>query len=130
MRSIMHSKDDRTCFACMILRQDYSEKPYLEEHHVFGGTANRKLSEKYGLKVYLEPSCHRFGEDAVHVNRFVSDMVKTHAQRIFQEKYPELNFRNIFGKNYIYDEPDKAAVVDGFKLIESEEEDEQSIVNW
>lgn len=34
---------------------------WLEEHHIFGG-ANRKKSEKYGLKVGLcGDTCHRNG---------------------------------------------------------------------
>ena len=39
---------------------------WLEEHHIFGG-ANRKKSEKYGLKVGLcGDTCHRNGKDAAH----------------------------------------------------------------
>ena len=37
-------------------------------HHVFGG-ANRKLSEKYGFLVPLEPRWHNMSVDGVHFNR-------------------------------------------------------------
>ena len=46
------------CYLCGALGQT-------EEHHCFGGP-NRRLSEKYGLKVYLCLSCHRTGPNAVH----------------------------------------------------------------
>lgn len=53
-KSIMQDKEDGQCYLCRILHGDYSIKPVREEHHVIGGTANRRLSEKYGLKVYLD----------------------------------------------------------------------------
>lgn len=102
MKSIMHSKEDHTCYLC----QRLGTYPYgdLEEHHVFGGTANRKLSEKYGLKVYLCEYHHRVGPDAVHNNHDMMWMIQKDGQRAFEEKYPDKNFRAIFGKNYIWEE--------------------------
>ena len=39
----------------------------MEEHHIFGGTANRRKSERYGLTVLLcGESCHRNGPRAAH----------------------------------------------------------------
>lgn len=133
MKSIMHSKDDRTCYVCMMLNHDYSQKLILEEHHVFGGHARRHLSEKFGLKVYLDPAHHRFGQDSVHMNKFVADLVKTNAQKQFKKNFPQYDFREIFGKNYIMskeDEINEAADINGFELIESEEDDEQSFIDW
>lgn len=37
MKSIIHSKDERTCFLCMALHGDYSQQVVLEEHHVMYG---------------------------------------------------------------------------------------------
>lgn len=37
----------------------------LEEHHIIYGTANRRNSEQYGLKVNLCYNCHR-GTYGVH----------------------------------------------------------------
>ena len=118
----MHNKDSHTCYLCMKLHGDYSPKRGLEEHHVLGGP-NRKLSEKYGLKVYL---CgiehHREGKESVHKNADVSRMVKEDAQRAFERIYPNKDFRAIFGKNYIdHKEPNsmsKNAALNGFKFIE------------
>ena len=64
-KSIIQNKDG-CCYMCDLLgtrQQGYT----IEEHHCFGGP-NRKLSEKYGLKVYLCPEHHRTGPDAVHQN--------------------------------------------------------------
>lgn len=81
---------------------DYSWKQVLEEHHIFGGP-NRHLSEEYGLKVYICPECHRTSARAVHqdpageANRYL----QTEGQKAFEENFPELSFREIFGKNYL-----------------------------
>ena len=51
-KSIIQNKDG-CCYMCDLLgtrQQGYT----IEEHHCFGGP-NRKLSEKYGLKIYLCP---------------------------------------------------------------------------
>ena len=103
MKSIMHSKDG-TCYLCMKLNQDFSVKPYVEEHHCIYGTARRKLAEKYGLKVYLCKEHHLTGENAAHRNPKISDMLKIAAQNAFEKRYPDLDFLEIFGKNYKGDE--------------------------
>lgn len=102
MRSILQDKESHTCFLCILLNSDYSDKR-TEEHHVVFGTANRKLSEKYGLKVYLckEHHEHDGGTNAVHRNAEIRKRLCEIAQRAFEQQYPSLNFREIFGKNYI-----------------------------
>lgn len=75
----------------------------LDEHHVFGG-ANRKKSEKYGLKIYIHHNkCHIFGENSVHKNAKVDRAVKKVAQKRAMKRYGWSieEFREIFGKNYI-----------------------------
>lgn len=98
MKSIMQKKDGR-CYLCMMLYNDYSAKP-VQEHHVIFGRANRKLSEKYGLKVYLCIYHHTEGPEAVHRNAELSKKLKVIAQRTFRETFPELDWMSIFGKNY------------------------------
>lgn len=68
--------------------------PYVEEHHVFYGAANRALSERYGLKVYLCPAHHR-GNGGVHFNPLLNKQLKETAERRFNEVYP-YNFRRLF----------------------------------
>ena len=97
--SIMQRKD-RTCYLCRRLHGDWSKKTVIHEHHVFGGTANRTLSERYGLKVYLCPEHHLTSHDAVHRNREIMDMIRKEGQRAFEETYT-LDFVKIFGKNYL-----------------------------
>lgn len=98
MRSILQHKDGR-CYLCELLNQDYSQK-YVEEHHIFGG-ANRKISERYGLKVQLCIWHHREGEEAVHNNAEMMDILHKAGQKAFEANYPNEDFRAIFGKNYL-----------------------------
>ena len=103
MKSILQAKKEGMCWLCMKLHGDYRRRTGLEEHHVIYGNGNRKLSEKYGLKIYL---CHPHHNDeaspeSVHFNREIREMTCRFAQRAFNENYPELDFREIFGKNYL-----------------------------
>lgn len=100
-KSIMQNKESGQCYLCRLLYRDYSVKTVREEHHVLGGVANRKLSERYGLKVYLDPDHHRNGPEAVHKNAEVAYLLKKEAQKAFIRTYPNLSFREIFGKNYL-----------------------------
>lgn len=75
----------------------------LDEHHVFFG-ANRKNSEKYGLKVYIHHNkCHIFGKNSVHQNAKVDRALKRVVQKRAMKHYGWTieQFREIFGKNYI-----------------------------
>ena len=101
MKSIMHDKNSGTCYLCMILNADHSKKMIRQEHHAVFGTANRKLSEKYGLKVYLCLEHHEEGKEAVHKNAETALIVKKAAQRAFEEKWPDLSFEKIFGRNFL-----------------------------
>lgn len=104
MRSIMQQNKE-ICYLC-------GKGPYwtdnkiidsLEEHHVFEGNPKRKLSEKYGLKVYLHGiKCHREGKDSVHKNRAVRMALQAHAQQCFEQVHgTREDFMKIFGKNYL-----------------------------
>lgn len=97
MRSIMHDKRDGTCYLCMAAG-DYSRQTCLEEHHCIHGTANRRLSERWGLKVYLCPAHHRHLHDDKD-GRIADIYCQIAAERAFREKYPKKDFRAIFGKN-------------------------------
>lgn len=101
MKSIMHKKDERTCFLCMVLCEDYSEKMVLEEHHIFGGTSNRKNSEREGLKVYLCPPHHRTGTMAAHRNKDIADILHQAGQLTFEKTHTREEFMKIFGRSYV-----------------------------
>lgn len=100
MKSIMHERKDGTCWLCIKLHGDYSRKSVLHEHHAIGGTANRKQSEKYGLKVYLCIEHHLYdgGPEAVHRNNRIRRYVETAAQAAFEKHFPWLDFKDIFGR--------------------------------
>lgn len=74
----------------------------LEEHHVFGG-ANRKLSEKYGLKIKLCHTHHNEPPAGFHFNKVLADKIRQEAEIKFIEHYKsnKEEFRKIFGKNFI-----------------------------
>lgn len=73
---------------------------YREEHHVFNGP-NRHISEKYGLKVYLCLKHHTAGAEAVHNNSKNMLLLKKEGQKAFMKAYPNEDFKEIFGKNYL-----------------------------
>lgn len=70
----------------------------LDCHHVMTGTANRKLSEKYGLKVWLRHDIHM---DLHDHNKELEIRLKQDAQRAFEEKYSHEKWMSEFRKNYI-----------------------------
>lgn len=74
--------------------------PNPHTHHVIFGP-NRKWSEKYKLTVPLCYRHHNGSDEGVHFNKTLDTALKIMAQRKFEEVYPELNFREIFGKNYL-----------------------------
>lgn len=71
----------------------------IQEHHIFFGTGNRKLSEKYGMKVPLCIECHT-GHKGVHHNRELDIRIKQLAQIEFEKNYSFEEFMMIFGRNY------------------------------
>lgn len=107
-KSIMHQKDG-TCYLCILLEDNYMIHQMTQEHHGLFGIANRRLSEQYGLKVYLCLEHHTTGPDAVHKNDAIRRLMDEESQRAFERQYrPKLGkkgareeFRRIFGENYL-----------------------------
>ena len=100
-KSIMHNKEDGTCYLCMLLEGDYGRRTGLHEHHAMPGTANRKLSERYGLKVYLCLRHHTAGQEAVHSNIRHQRLVQRKAQEAFEKRYSHEKWMEVFGRNFI-----------------------------
>lgn len=90
-KSIMQT--DRACYFCGRLNG-------LEKHHVFAGVANRKISEKYGLWVYLCNE-HHTGEDGAQYNKEKNLLLKQDAQRAFEIKNPRSLWMELIRKNYL-----------------------------
>lgn len=93
LKSII-TKDLEHCYLC--------GAPDPQIHHIFNGAMKRK-SEKYGL---IMPLCmrHHTGDEGVHTIPGRMTETKEFGQRMFELYYPDLDFRAIFGKNYIQEE--------------------------
>ena len=89
--SIMQTQKE--CYLC-------GRKTCLERHHILSGVANRKLSEKYGLWVYLCCDCHT-GPDGAQYNPEKNKELKKQAQIAFEELYGHQKWLSVFMKNYI-----------------------------
>lgn len=100
MKSIIQNDQAGECYLCALLHDDWSRK-YTEEHHIFFGMANRRLSEKYGLKVRLCLFHHREGPEAVHKNAQIKELLCQIGQQAFERHYPDKNFITLFGENYL-----------------------------
>jgi hypothetical protein len=70
-------------------------KDWLEVHHLMGGS-NRDKSEQYGLKVYLNHWYHNEPPLGVHHNEERMFELHCYAQQVFEERYPELDFCEVF----------------------------------
>ena len=72
----------------------------LEEHHIFAGVANRKISEKYGLKVWL---CHKHhtGNHGAQYDMVLNLQLKQEAQRKFEQIYSHELWMKTIRKNYL-----------------------------
>lgn len=93
MKSIIQT--EKECFICHC-------RTGLESHHCFGG-ANRKISEKYGLKVWLCGYDHRDNKNGVHNNADKMLRLKQQAQKTAMRHYnwTVQDFIRIIGKNYL-----------------------------
>ena len=83
----------KQCYLC-------GRKTNLEVHHILGGVANRKLSQAFGLYIYLCADCHR-GTKGAQYNADVNMQLKKDAQIAFEEIYGHQKWMDTFRKNYI-----------------------------
>ncbi len=90
-KSIMH--DGESCYLC---GRQYG----LEWHHILGGIANRKLSERYGLKVRLCHECHT-GDGGAQYEKGLNQRLKMEAQKAFEAAYSHDEWMRRFRKNYL-----------------------------
>ena len=86
-------QDEKVCFLSGTLEG-------LERHHIYGG-ANRHNSAKYGLWVWLRHDLHNEPPDGVHFNIDNNRLLQRIGQRAFELRYPDENFIEIFGRNYL-----------------------------
>lgn len=81
-----------------------------ERHHIFGGVANRRLSEQDGLWVYLCTGCHNIPPNGVHFNPQTALWLHRIGQEAYEKKMAKNGlsadearqaFMQRYGKNYI-----------------------------
>lgn len=96
-RSIVQA--EKECWFC-------GARVMLEEHHIFAGTANRKISEKYGLKVWL---CHRHhtGTDGAQYDPDLNLLLKQEAQKAFEVHHTRREWMDLIRKNYLEETKDE-----------------------
>lgn len=73
----------------------------LHKHHIFEGNPGRKLSEKYGLWVWLTGEYHNQSNKGVHFDHALDIKLKQDAQRAFEQVHTRAEFMVIFGRNYL-----------------------------
>ena len=90
----------KECFLCG--RNGRGDR--LELHHIFGGP-RRKLSDKYGLTVWLCGSrCHRDGEYAAHRNADTMEYLHRYGEmKALQDGMSKAEFIELFGKDYLHE---------------------------
>lgn len=90
---------EKECWFC-------SAKIGLEEHHIFAGVANRKISEKYGLKVWL---CHRHhtGDSGAQYDPEKNLHLKQEAQKAFEQLHGHELWMKTIRKNYLEETKDE-----------------------
>ena len=96
MDTIIKGDNKDRCFLC-------GRSDWIETHHIFNGTANRKKSEKYGLTVHLCHWCHNEPPNGVHYKQATDTRLKQIGQQTAMREYGWTvdEFREIFGKNYL-----------------------------
>ena len=83
----------RECFLCGCTTDR------IERHHLIGGTANRRLSDRYGLVVDLCRRCHRLA----HSDNETRILLHQYGEKLFmdQQNATVEDFIRVFGKNYL-----------------------------
>ena len=74
---------DEECYLCGGLNGGQ-----LVRHEVLYGS-NRENSKRHGLWIYVCPDAEKFA------------YLKAEAQALFEEAHPDLDFKEIFGRNYL-----------------------------
>lgn len=90
-RSIL--QNEKVCYLCP---RTYG----LERHHIMSGGANRKLSEKYGLWVWLCHECHT-GKEGAQYEKDLNQLLRKQAQRKFEAIHGHELWMAVFRKNYL-----------------------------
>lgn len=73
-----------------------------EEHHVFFGSANKQIADKYHLTIPLCNKHHTGSSDSPHRNRIIDLAYKCWGQSVYEAKIgTREDFRREFGRSYL-----------------------------
>lgn len=88
------------CYLCAKLNNDYRRK-YTEEHHILFGSGQRQQAERKGIKVDLCIYHHRIGQQAVHNNQKMREMLCRIAQEEYEKTHTREEWMSFAKKNYL-----------------------------
>ena len=92
-RSIVSEKEE--CWAC-------KTQISLHRHHIYFGSANRKLSEEDGCWIWLCARHHNMSDFGIHFDRAFDLGVKRICQERWEAIYGDREaFRKRYGKSYL-----------------------------
>lgn len=83
---------------CYVCGQVYD----LHRHHIFYGTANRRLSENYGCWCWLCGWHHNLSDVGVHFNKKLDLRLKKVCQEAWEREYGgRSDFIAVFGRSWL-----------------------------
>lgn len=93
MKSILQK--EKRCYLC-------GSYEWLEEHHIFFGNPNRRISEANGFKVFLCHWHHNEPPNGVHHNRRADLKLKQECQAKYESMgHSREEFIRLIGRNYL-----------------------------
>ena len=95
MKSIIQKKKE--CFICRG-NYDVETTNELHKHHIFEGTARRKQSEKYGLKIWL---CHRHPTTNPRYSIRYQKQLDLELKQLAKKKFEETHSRKEYIEHFI-----------------------------
>lgn len=74
----------------------------LHKHHIYFGTGNRAVSDKYGFWVWLIPELHNMSSEGIHNGNIELDLeLKQECQREFEKEHTRTEFIKLIGRSYL-----------------------------
>lgn len=92
-RSIVQPDGTECCYFC-------GKVVGLERHHIYPGTANRRISDRIGAWCYLCHDCHT-GKHGAQYDPEKALKLKQEAQRAFEKTHSRTDFIKLIGRNYL-----------------------------
>ena len=86
-------QENKRCYLCGAVVN-------LERHHIFAGVANRPISERHGLWVWLCHNCHT-GTDGAQYDKEKNLLLKSEAQKAFERFHTRAEWMALIRKNYL-----------------------------